>query len=398
MYKAYLLLRGNHQAGPYSLEELLQHNLQPGDLIWVEGRSTCWLFPHEIDALQPFVASPFSETPPATIPSIEQPASLQGPASLATPVAVPNGRSAATIDRHSGNEAPSDHLNGTLTATNRRKASRGRMLAGSLLLALAGIAAYFYLNSDKEAPTRISDAQVTRDIPSATAPAGDTEPLPEVSSDAAVGKGHTVTGKPAVRSNKSVRNQATRPSAPIAAPPPSSPSTEPDETVRIPRGETPEVVVAPSAETGAPKPVKEKKKLRESLRDLFAKKKGTEAGEETPPATNRQANRRAGDGGESTASADLVDLSSNEPDNWMMGVKGLKLTLRNRNPVALRSASVVVTYYSNQNKVLDRQTLVFQNVAANGRQTLPAPDHKYADHVDYQLGEIVGKEDRYARQ
>ncbi|MGZ8538580.1 MAG: hypothetical protein ACXWV9_09980, partial [Flavisolibacter sp.] len=63
MQKVYLLLRDNQRTGPYSLEELLDLQLKPFDLVWVEGRSAGWRYPAEIDSLKTYVA----ETPkPAT--------------------------------------------------------------------------------------------------------------------------------------------------------------------------------------------------------------------------------------------------------------------------------------------------------------------------------------------
>lgn len=53
MPSTYLLLRNNKQTGPLSLEALLQHQLQPHDLIWVEGQSAGWQYPAEITALKP---------------------------------------------------------------------------------------------------------------------------------------------------------------------------------------------------------------------------------------------------------------------------------------------------------------------------------------------------------
>ena len=52
MQKIYSLLRNNKQSGPYSLEELLQLNLKPFDLVWIEGKSGGWSYPSEIDALK----------------------------------------------------------------------------------------------------------------------------------------------------------------------------------------------------------------------------------------------------------------------------------------------------------------------------------------------------------
>jgi hypothetical protein len=50
----YLLLRDNKQSGPYSANELRLHGLKPYDLVWLEGRSAAWRYPSEIEELRPF--------------------------------------------------------------------------------------------------------------------------------------------------------------------------------------------------------------------------------------------------------------------------------------------------------------------------------------------------------
>ena len=50
----YLLLRDNKQSGPYSVEELSAHGLKPYDLVWLEGKSAAWRYPSEIAELKPF--------------------------------------------------------------------------------------------------------------------------------------------------------------------------------------------------------------------------------------------------------------------------------------------------------------------------------------------------------
>jgi DNA-binding NarL/FixJ family response regulator len=52
---AYLILRDNKQWGPFSLEELKSFGIQSTDLLWIEGRSTGWRFPDEIEEIQAFV-------------------------------------------------------------------------------------------------------------------------------------------------------------------------------------------------------------------------------------------------------------------------------------------------------------------------------------------------------
>ena len=53
MPDSFRLLRNNKETGPFSLEELLQHSLQPYDLVWVEGKGTGWRYPSELDLLKP---------------------------------------------------------------------------------------------------------------------------------------------------------------------------------------------------------------------------------------------------------------------------------------------------------------------------------------------------------
>ncbi|MGZ3880295.1 MAG: FxLYD domain-containing protein, partial [Flavisolibacter sp.] len=79
-----------------------------------------------------------------------------------------------------------------------------------------------------------------------------------------------------------------------------------------------------------------------------------------------------------------------------LGVKNLKITLRNRSNVTIQSASVTVSYYDENNQLLEKKLIYFSNVAPKGRATMAAPDSKFADHVEYKLTTIAGKEDRYA--
>jgi len=153
-----------------------------------------------------------------------------------------------------------------------------------------------------------------------------------------------------------------------------------------------------------------KKKLGEVIKGIFSKKEKKQAEktetvlEDPKPAENRQSQHREDDAGGNVPStkenidiSDQVDLTSNAPDNWMMGVKGLKITLRNRSTLAIQSAAVDVFYYDENNRILEKKLLSFSNVSAKGKLTLGAPDNQWADHVDFKLGAVVLKDDRYAK-
>lgn len=62
--KNYLLLRDNHQYGPYTAESLQQMTLKKFDLIWIVGESLVWKYPSEIKELRRF--APKAEMTEAT--------------------------------------------------------------------------------------------------------------------------------------------------------------------------------------------------------------------------------------------------------------------------------------------------------------------------------------------
>ena len=55
----YRLLRNNRESGPYSQQDIIDLGLKAYDLIWVEGKSSSWKYPSEVDTLK-------SYAPPAT--------------------------------------------------------------------------------------------------------------------------------------------------------------------------------------------------------------------------------------------------------------------------------------------------------------------------------------------
>ncbi len=56
--KVYRLLRNNQEEGPFTAEELIQKNLRPYDLIWVDGSSATWRYPAEIPQFKQYAALP----------------------------------------------------------------------------------------------------------------------------------------------------------------------------------------------------------------------------------------------------------------------------------------------------------------------------------------------------
>ena len=186
--------------------------------------------------------------------------------------------------------------------------------------------------------------------------------------------------------------------------------TSPAEMVRQepvrPAENSPVLTEEKNEPVAAEKPKEKKRSLKQLLGGLFGKKNKDETVQEAPkPADNnnneRKATRRDEQATETVAVdlIDQVDIKMNKSsDDWMMGVQGLKLTLYNRSATTLQSAAVQVLYYSEQNNLLDKKTIYFSNIASGKSQTLAAPDHRMADHVEYKIVSAKGMENAYAKQ
>ncbi|MEO6000544.1 MAG: FxLYD domain-containing protein [Chitinophagaceae bacterium] len=84
--------------------------------------------------------------------------------------------------------------------------------------------------------------------------------------------------------------------------------------------------------------------------------------------------------------ADFVEVSTNKPsEDWMLGVHGLKVTVRNASKETVKTAEVELRYYTEQNEILDKKIVNFNNIPPGKTITLPAPDHRLADHADFRL-------------
>lgn len=458
MHKVYLLLRNNQQKGPYSLEELLQLQLKPFDLVWVEGRSAAWRYPGEIDTLKPYVP----ETPAPEVPF--QPVSTSAMESI--PVSKENqnpakhiyvsypGKPAGHVSHQETNPKPAtsiiDHnetaspYSGPVSYSNdkintdpveafqtkfqkplpqleeeytgwvfQQKAhSRSRItkkdwtIAAILISVILG--GFFILTNTSSGITSTNTNSIANQSlsqqPSKQEQADFAVNAPEENLNSKIEKDpsdpkiidETASGKvniPAIEKIGStpvfeIQNEKKQPEDQVQDPDIKSLEVENNNDVLLP-GKNEEKL-----EIEKPR----NKKLGEKIKDLFRKKDRAEVGsQDTPPATNRQAQKKNSSEVDAL-STDKIFLSTNNPDNWMMGINGLKITLRNRNNVPIQSAVVQVKYYDVNNRLLETKTVTFSNVAADGRVTADAPDHKWAERVELQLGPVTAMDNLYAAQ
>lgn len=445
MQKVYLLLRNNRQTGPHSLEELLQHGLQPFDLVWVEGKSYGWAYPSEIDTLRPFIidpASPSVETAssgqPAAVSGTEKApskkifvclplATAQRAASPASPAPDPIEQKAEALRQRIQSYAMQSHPQQDEIRTNyarsldsveedytswiyRKKTKKKNhipykhwMAAGiaGLVLAATWLLAK---NTYKEPASQAQQRRVLQDdkeqaaLPAAAKTAFTPAAVTETSSKQAVVA--TVT-------RKAKKNRA--PSAPIKKAAPVNTTTEDaaqKEGPLPPTQNAPPVAEEKKQVVAAGTPKEKKRSLKQLLGGLFRKNKKDETVQEEPRPTDNSNNERKAtrrdEGSTESVSVDLTDqveIKMNQgADDWMMGVRGLKLTLYNHSAATLQSAAVEVSYYSEQNDVLERKTVYFTNIASRKSRTVAAPDHRMADHAAFKILSATGVENAYAKQ
>lgn len=481
MQKVYLLLRDNKQSGPYSLDELVQLGLRPFDLVWVEGRSSGWAYPSEINTLKPYVpgapasvqqqstesmpSTPPTYTPADTVTSsspkeIPQPKSVfvSLPGKGAQPVTPKKEVTpqkevplASDWDRrveevrqrahtHSQSYAPVEDKGDDIPSLNttyarsldeveeeytswvyKQKSKKKPVLSGRQVAVLA-IAAIL-LGGGYLVATSLGGSSKPEEQSLVTLPQAAEEgsgPEAEPANSAEVYEDQAQQEEPGATITEATKNEAKKASRPLTTgavaqrPEEQAPPLAQRPVAQLPAPER-TIADAPAEEEVAAAPPQQKKKTIAEKIDGFIEKiasKGPgkpskEEVEETPrtgpaPESGERRSTRRGEEGiaapDRTELARQVDVVANNTDNWMMGIKDLKLTVRNYNPVAIRSATIEVAYYSESDELLEKKTVKVSNIPPKGRKTVAAPDQRMADHVELKVLSVSADEEAYAQQ
>ena len=414
MQKIYLLLRANRQSGPYTLEELLSMELQPKDLVWVEGRSAGWSYPSEVDTLRPFLGAAEATTAPAA--SAEQ-NGVKASKAKHVFVSLPAGRGegptastsiedkaeairrrameaadAASLQTNytrSLDDVESAYTSWVVTQKVKKKKKFKPAHYAAVAIILTGLAGGWWIGGEwNQKSTKSADEPVkvtgAASIPTEEKSAGP-EPLVVLPAADEKTRAATATAQPVLKTSKpgikAMAKKVTPPENPVVTTP------EPNEVYEKVADPGPEVATAP------PSAEKKKKSLKETIGGFFKKLGGKE---ETPAAGERNAQKR------DAAPADLshlVKVTMNaKSDEWMMGVQGLTITLHNKSGYPLQSALVEVLYYREDQTLIEKKTVRFGPLASGRSATLPAPDHRMADHAGYAILSAQADDAAYARQ
>jgi hypothetical protein len=425
MNKVYLLLRSNQQNGPFSLDELLQFDLKPHDLVWVEGRSAGWYYPQEIEALRPHlsflkksseliignavplvVAKPSEATAkkifvsmPATAVAKEAPVSKESApqaSSFEKTEAVfskqvqPDAEEVKTTYAKSLGEVETDYMNWAYQKTTKKKtAATGKgMLIACLLVAVAAFAWWGLQSSENNNLKETVATQSTLPVLQSEVPAEDNlEPETATETEEPVSFKKQKTQKVITVSKQTLPKQLPHQASESTT---NLPSTSANKQEPVPVA-TEEASSAPTekAEPVTAEAPKEKKKLREKIADLF-KKNPTEKGEEAKPVEEENGRRQATRREAGSSLVQMVAVKFDIPNDWMMGINGAKATLSNRSSEVLAKAVVEVVYYNDDNDVLMKKTIFFANIKSKQSQTVSVPDHQTATRLEYNIISATG--------
>jgi len=451
MQKVYLLLRNNQQTGPHDIEELVQLGLQPKDLIWVEGKSAGWSYPSEVDSLKHLVADTTLQDNETAHVSHYHQEPVKDPEPKLSPknifVSLPSGKTVSsqapehhpdpieqkaeelrqrvkamentavpyvplnTAYKRSLEEAEEEYTSWLLQQKTKRKAVPQKKLAvfaTAIVVAIIGggwaVKTLFFNQPLVVPPSAVIEQKVA------------TEKSPEnneVQNETDLNN-NTISQVAWVQS-KTIADTKSGSSKPVekknvdAIPPPVEQKVE----EKVVSTEEPIPGTTTSAESEKPgtiteTPKEKKKTLKETINDLFKKKKEEPADDpEVIPnrSTGGRTARKRDDGVAAPEERSTINLeeqvqirSNQTDDNWMLGVKGLKLTVINRSNSTVEKASVEVVYFNEQNAVLDKKVLNCSNIGPKKSVLLSVPDNRLADHAEYKLISATGTQDGYARQ
>lgn len=376
MQQVYRLLRDNCHTGPHSLEELIHFDLQPIDLIWIDGTSAGWYYPHEITALQPHLQY-FKHLNPVNSRSTTNSNVYVSIPNLKSNGVTSFGADESVTDTQHSRPAEENETDSTSWSI-RQKAERKNAISGKGLLVAAMVmcvaAACWFLFQKSEPEAAI---------------------LPE--NETTLNPGNEVT----LQEGLMVENEGAQPGdLPRTAAternmaPPKQKNTARNslkvvaETKQHPdlaaikneaeADSSSELIVQDETNAVSEKPTEnttvKKKKLKEKIIDLFRKdeqEKNKTSGRQVP---TRDINLTK-----------EVSVRLQVPNNWMMGIKGAKAIVVNRSKTDITGGAFELKYLNEDKELVDRKTIFFGSIKAGKMLTVSVPDHATATELEYEI-------------
>lgn len=376
----YYLLRNNKESGPFTLSELKVMPLLKTDLIWVNGESTCWKSPDEVEDLQGLAKDPSKEpkvsqnketsTAPAVFYTATTAASFQQPpiTDLAEPE--PEKISDEPLAKPSFEELKKKYA----AKSPRKKVWKSQINIGANLLGIAtmvigvSVAAFMI----KKAVDNIQHEPIV-----ATAEAmeiGPAETHRSTSSQAAMAP---LAASTAATTNTSLVPNDT-----------AGPSVNASVSIKEPVKEA--IVSSPTSQ------VIEKEKKQNELIQKPALYNEEPAADENKAekderavlssAEKKDGNKEADEKDEKKKSKPALQLSANDYKvGFLGGITNLELSVLNPSQQAISKAVVEVEYLKPNGKVVSTQTVDVSGIAPGASKKIAVPDNGRGVSVRYKV-------------
>lgn len=397
----YLLLRDNKQSGPYTVPELIEKGIKPYDLVWLDGKSISWRYPSEMEDLkayapaveeQPFdrfykkpetaikAAAPVTLEHSAYEPKVsvetklEEDLPIQKKVYINFPVgSTPEKKPAATekiivpvqtgeqtyfAEKTSYNQ-PAERL----SSYNAKPSPNKNHLyyAGAACVILIGFVTVLLINN-KNQNDRLKELNtIVKQIENKNAGALTAQTTQVTNTTPASEQSQPQTSETIVNPELLTTNDYNQPKPALK------------ETVTAPDGTAPPEIKAVEIAPGVV--YKERPVLRRSdntVETTVPKEKTTEP---APSATDN-----------------IYKLVSVRPNSYKTGVLGgisnLQFELTNNSKHELHKVAIEIKYLGPEKKVVNKQTIYFENVSPGGKSTIDVPKSKRGVSIDYTITDI----------
>lgn len=373
--KGYYLLRENQEYGPFTSAELNQKTLYHSDLVWIEGESTSWQHPGEIEGL------PYA--------SLREKSNGAKPAAAATKASYRTNKAAAIHNAIITPYGSAQQITTTPTVTKpsfshlREKHSHRGAQKRSVRLNL--VPAFFgslvLLIGVGLSVVVVKDAVMglSSDTFVVTAEARDIKPI-KLQSQA----WYTAKHEPPAEAREEAHEQQTEQTTVVA--------TEPTTTTvinAVPANKKERILEDDLGLTMGDKvQIKEPRKIIQ-----------VETEERNPDALAQHAdNKKAIETTDDKKEKPVVVVKPSKPSltvsandykvGLLGGISNLKITVKNPSSIDVEQATVVVDFLKPNDKTVSSETVTVNNLKAGSAKTIPIPDSDRGVKVRYQVKKI----------
>lgn len=370
--KRYHLLRNNRESGPFTLRELKEVNLLPSDLLWIEGESTCWSHPEEIEELGAICSK--SSVSSAAKP-MESPSLFSSPDQPSETEETTMGQPAAVVPKPSFADLSKKYAE--KTPQRRVRISSAQVGAGAFGLVILSLGVLMIVVATKDVISRINSPQ-----PLATAEAQEIGSENQVQSSVAHAAFAGNFSVPAKNSN--VLLSAEMP----------------------PKTDTAQMTQANSEPAPAPVAISKEKKIIIAKNSAKPNAKHSAAlnAESTANAVNKTAESTEKkdtlattpkpeeslatneEQAEKKASAAGLQISANEyKTGFLGGVTDLELTVKNPTAKSIDEVTIAVDYLKPNGKVVHTQTVEVASLNPGEVKKVEVPNSSRGVSVRYRV-------------